>query len=379
MKINQSVKMVCLILAFIIFQSSTTVSTTEKAACKSLHSFALPDGVSFSNFSDNTKWMTDAKYGIFMHYQYRILLGFSTRTNPKFPEVSKMTSKEWNQFVNGFDVKGFANQMAKAKIGWVLFGIDDAYFGWSCAPNKTFNKYTGYLPGEKCSNRDLIMDVTNALNKKGIKVIIYYAGLNGWMMDPKSVSGLKDDPVLRGVLGGAVPPSAECRKRRLEILKEYADRYGDKIAGWWFDIMEPDSYSEKPDDWTTLTSIVKNANPKAVIAMSHGGNEFECVKPGIDDYTAGDTWSRQDLSVLTPRLKPVSGNILWHGKIYCGDIYHGQGNANMFSDKELIDWIKSCNEQGGVCTLDWPFDPKTGLIKDFGLKQMISISKALKK
>jgi hypothetical protein len=32
---------------------------------------------------------------------------------------------------------------------------------------------------------------------------------------------------------------------------------------------------------------------------------------------------------------------LWHGKIYCGDVYHGQGDANQFSDQELIDWINT--------------------------------------
>ncbi len=47
-------------------------------------------------------------------------------------------------------------------------------------------------------------------------------------------------------------------------------------------------------------------------------------------------------------------------------VYHGQGNAKSgSSDRELIDWIVTCNRQGGVCTLDWPFDPKTGLMKDF--------------
>jgi hypothetical protein len=25
---------------------------------------------------------------------------------------------------------------------------------------------------------------------------------------------------------------------------------------------------------------------------------------------------------------------------------------------------------GGICTLDWPFDPKTGLLKDFGFEQL---------
>jgi len=44
----------------------------------------------------------------------------------------------------------------------------------------------------------------------------------------------------------------------------------------------------------------------------------------------------------------------------------------------LIDWIKTCNTQAGVCTLDYPIDPKTGLLKDFGLTQLKRIAEAVK-
>jgi hypothetical protein len=102
------------------------------------------------------------------------------------------------------------------------------------------------------------------------------------------------------------------------------------------------------------------------------------MKQGMDDYTGGDTWEKQDLVRLTPANYPTGGGILWHGKIYCGNVYHGLGTSNQFSDEELISWIKKCNSQSGICTLDWPFDPSTGLIKDFGIKQMINIGKAVK-
>jgi hypothetical protein len=81
---------------------------------------------------------------------------------------------------------------------------------------------------------------------------------------------------------------------------------------------------------------------------------------------------------MTPKNMLTQNGILWHGKIYCGNVYHGQGDANQFTDQELIDWIKTCNRRGGVCTLDWPFDPKTGLIKEFGFKQMIAIRNGVK-
>ena len=326
----------------------------------------------------DTRWMTEGKFGIFLHYQYRILLGYSVATKPQFPSPSQMTAEGWNRFVDGFDVKGFAEQMAEGRVGWVLFCLDDHYFAWPCAPNKAFSDFTGYAPGEKCSRRDLILDLAGALNAKGVKLICYFAGLNGYMKEPKVSAGFMDGDGRRGGLNEKTPPSAEGRKRRIAVLEEYADRYRDKIAGWWFDGMEPDTYRAQPNDWQTIHSVVHAANPKAVIAFSYGRNEQACIRKGIDDYTGGDTWSKQDLSRLTPARLPSQDGVLWHGKIYCGNIYHGLGNSNQFSDQELIDWINTCNRQGGVCTLDWPFDPKTGLLKNFGLAQLKRVAQAVK-
>jgi len=64
----------------------------------------------------------------------------------------------------------------------------------------------------------------------------------------------------------------------------------------------------------------------------------------------GDTWGKQDLKQLTPQRLPPQEGILWHGKIYCGNVYHGQGDGNQFSDQELIDRINTCNAQGGAIT-----------------------------
>ncbi|HTL17953.1 MAG TPA: hypothetical protein VL793_11995 [Patescibacteria group bacterium] len=326
----------------------------------------------------NTNWMLRAKYGIFMHYQYRILLGCSIRTNPQFPAPSQMTADGWNRFVEGFDARKFSEQMASAKVGWVLFCLDDHYFAWSCAPNKTFDKFTGYASGEKCSRRDLILDIADELNAKGIRLIVYFAGLNGYMKDPKVLAGLADSPASRGTFNERQAPSAECRRRRLAVLKEYADRYRDKIAGWWFDGVERNSYNGEADNWRTIERIVREPNPRAVIAFSYGGNEQACVAPGVDDFTGGDTWSKQDLQKLVPSKLPAQNGIRWHGKIFCGNVYHGQGDGNQFGDEELIEWVKTCNREGGVCTLDWPFDPATGLLKEFGIAQLKRIARSVK-
>jgi len=322
--------------------------------------------------------MIEGKYGVFMHYQYRILLGYSIKTNPQFPEPKQMTPEGWNRLVDGFDAARFAEQMAEGKVGWVIFCLDDHYFAWPCAPNQAFSQFTGYAPGEKCSGRDLILDVAEALHAKGIRLIVYFAGLNGYMKEPKVAAGLLEVGGGRGTFNNRQPPPPECRQRRLEVLREYADRYRDKIAGWWFDGVELNTYSGDSNNWQTIERIVRGPNPNAAIAFSFGGNEQACVSPGVDSFTGGDTWNKQDLPRLTPAKVPAQNGIVWHGKIYCGNVYHGQGNANQFTDDELAEWIRTCNREGGICTLDWPFNPATGLLKPFGLEQLKQIARAVK-
>jgi hypothetical protein len=322
--------------------------------------------------SGDKTWMIKGKYGIFMHYQYRILLGYAYTTKPQYPEPSEMSSEQWNKFVDGFDVNGFASQMAEARVGWVIFCMDCDYFGWQCSPNMTFDQFTGYAPGQRCSNRDLIADLSQALHQKGVRLIVYYAGMKGYPFDKQSFAGTSDSDVR------PIPPSAEARKKHIEILKEYCDRYRSRIDGWWFDMWDTDEYYNKPpDDFATIGATVHAGNPNAIIAFA-GHNQFSCHNKEIDDFTGGDISVKVDLKNYTPFTRPADGGILWHGKIFCGNVYHGLGFANQYTDQELIDWVNTCNHQGGVVTMDWPFDPKTGLLKDFGFAQLKRIAQATK-
>lgn len=96
--------------------------------------------------------------------------------------------------------------MAEARAGWVIFCIDDHYFAWPCAPNQAFDKYTGYAAGQKCSRRDLIMELADALQAKGVRLICYFAGLNGYMKEPNVLAGLKDGAPRGGFNEKSPPP-----------------------------------------------------------------------------------------------------------------------------------------------------------------------------
>jgi len=323
----------------------------------------------------DTTWMKKARYGLFMHYQYRILLGYSLNgLQPPEAPASAESPAGWNTFVDGFDVNGFGDQLVQGHVGWVLFCIDDAPRGWQCTPNATFDGYTGYAPGDRCSNRDLILDLSVALHARGVKLICYWAGLTGWSYDTQTFQGMAGDPNNTGA-----PPTDESRKRRLAVLQEYCNRWGTRVDGWWFDGMNPGLYDGTTYNYASINSIVRTPNPSAVIAFSWGGGQTSAgnsagsqgdLAPGVQDFAGGDSWSKMDLTQYTPSTYPGDSRILWHGKMYCGNIYHGQGTANQYTDQQLVDWLNTCNSEGGVCTMDWPIDPPTGLLKDFGAAQL---------
>ena len=83
--------------------------------------------------SNDTAWMSRAKFGVFMHYQYRILLGYSIATKPSFPKPSEMTAEGWNNFVDGFDVDGGVGHPQSPSSPGVSPGDPcTQYWGWPC-------------------------------------------------------------------------------------------------------------------------------------------------------------------------------------------------------------------------------------------------------
>ena len=100
----------------------------------------------------NTDWFKDAKYGVFMHFLPGDPKGFA--------------------LVDQFDVEALASQLAKAgaKYFVITLGQNSGYLN---SPNATYNKYTGYAVGERCSKRDLPLDLYRVLQPKGIKLMLY--------------------------------------------------------------------------------------------------------------------------------------------------------------------------------------------------------------
>ncbi len=145
-----------------------------------------------------TEWMAKAGYGLMFHWTSQ--------------SVGKDgTHKPYAQAVDDFDVKRFAEMVEETGAGYVVLTIGHAE-SYCPAPLKAWEKYH---PG-KTTQRDLIAEMADALNAKGIKLMCY----------------------LNAASLGKYPKAGEEEFSRImtEVLTEFG-RSGTrkKVAGYWID------------------------------------------------------------------------------------------------------------------------------------------------
>ena len=94
-------------------------------------------------------------YGVFTHYL----------------TVAATTSEAWNARTAQYDAKGLAKQLHEAGAKWLFFTLGQAS-GHFAAPNSTYDRIAGVHPS-RCSKRDLVEALYEALAPYGIKLCLY--------------------------------------------------------------------------------------------------------------------------------------------------------------------------------------------------------------
>ncbi len=208
-RIKATYKLVIHFLVLVMTLTSTVNAQNEPQA-----------GSAISAVSSNprTEWFRESGYGIFVHYLNGI------QNNPdRVHSLGKQSS--WDECVAEFDTEKFADQMEQAGAGYVIFTVMQIS-RHLIAPNATYDKISGYAPGEACAKRDLIEDLYTSLNKRGIRLMLYWTG-DGPRLDEKAGKAFGCNP--QNIV------SADFVQKWSSVVREYGERYGDKIAGWWVD------------------------------------------------------------------------------------------------------------------------------------------------
>lgn len=300
------------------------------------------------------------KWGVFCHFLYG-------HQNGPGPENTRGRTTSWQECVEDVDCEKLAAQLSSIAAGYVILTMQQGTRHF-IAPNRTFEDMTGIKDG--CAERDLVLDLWSSLHRRGIDLFLYYTG-DGMSRDA--------DPVLaerfgyHGGVGGVI--SEELVRTWSKPLKEYSERYGDKVAGWWFDGV----YKEIGYDAVRLSIMrdaAKSGNPDVLIA----NNFYGCLHPGtqIDTSFGGNNYLRADffqtVAPPTPFCDFTAGELVYfnafpdpdrdwkalpHVLSFLGiperpwEVYDGWGAQGCkYSPEYLAAYINAFNLMGGVVSVD---------------------------
>jgi hypothetical protein len=202
------------------------------------------------------------------------------------------------------------------------------------APNSTYDRLTGYKPGEACSRRDLVLDLIRSLDKRGIKLMLYWTG-DGPRQDPQAAKGL-------GGWNGKI--TDVYAQNWADVAAEYSKRYGDKVHGWWVDgCYGHIGYND--ERWGILSRGLKSGNPKAIVALNNPSMTRANSGTDHEDFTTGEVDSLSDI----PDSRWRDGK-QFHLLSFLGSYWGNPGVR--YKPDFLIDFVGSVNDAGGVITLD---------------------------
>jgi hypothetical protein len=141
-------------------------------------------------------------------------LGLTTHYFPRLTE-------EVEEVTDRFDCARVARQCEEAGAAWFMLTLH--HQPWLMqAPNEVLDRITGTT--DYTAGRDLAADLHEALSSRGIRMMLY---LN-LRIDP---DGGCLPPIKRAL--GPCPPETETVEQVAEVYRVFAERYGERVSGWW--------------------------------------------------------------------------------------------------------------------------------------------------
>jgi hypothetical protein len=211
----------------------------------------------------STDWFAKAGYGVMFHWT-------------DFTQPRDGVKKPYPEAVIAFDVDAFAKLIVETGAAYVILTLNHAH-PHCPAP---IQSWEAIHPGST-TQRDLVGDITDALEKQGIRFVLYI-----------------NSPVLTmlGHIGATGQYELTCSEEQFteihkNVLSEIGLRYREKLAGYWFDSWYQSlaAYPDVPID--AIYRYCKVGNPDRITAFNFW--IFPVLTPW-QDYWAGELNSLQD-------------------------------------------------------------------------------------
>jgi len=316
--------------------------------------------------NQRTDWFQKARWGVFTHYM--------ADTVSREPAV-----ESWNAAVDSFDVKALADTLASIGAGYYVITLGQNS-GFYCSPNAAYDRIVGISPS-KCSKRDLITDLYGALNPKGIRLMVYLPS-GAPDRDPVAMKALEwkagkhprwdKSPVKPG----DEDPRLESFQLKWEsVIREWSERWGEKVCGWWFDgCYYPDAMYRHPDapNFDSFAAAARAGNPGSIVAFNPGVvNPIITLTPA-EDYTAGEIDKPENVVCSGSRIEQAQ----YHMLSYIGKWWAGA--PPRYTPEQVVTFTKNIVDKGGVVTWDVPIQANGAIAPAF-VEHLRAVGKAIKR
>lgn len=235
-----------------------------------------------------------AKVGLFVHYVFRQTKGNTALYTPMTIDGRK--PKDLNELADAFDPKKLADFAEAMGAEYVIFTAFHAGMNMMYP-----SQVMGEVLPDKVSRRDVIRELQDAMDAKGIPLMLYWHPT-----DSHDLSKQEFDQIT-----SKYPDFGEFV---LKLMQETTARYGNRIAGYWFDA--PNGKFSQTSVPQFKAMILKDT-PNAVIWANFNRRDLcnvttkECPRPSPDHNT--DNWETKPTQMCM-----LSGAGWWakpHGKI----------------------------------------------------------------
>ena len=259
-------------------------------------------------------WMIESKYGLMVHWT-----SWSIQKDG--------SKKSYAEAVADFDVDAFADMAEEMGVGYVCFTVGHAE-QYCPAPIKSWEDLH---PGQT-TERDLIAELADALDAKGIKLKLYMH-----------------------TLGTAHFHSVENEQFFINfknVLEEFGNRYKEKLAGYWFDCWYQlfEGYPDFP--FEEFYRITKTGNADRPICLN------SWIYPAVTPWQ--DYWAAEVLSFIElpengyARTGPVT-NLPYHALLMMEPYWVLQDveiSEPRFTSDQLAEFITGCYQNRGFVTIN---------------------------
>lgn len=237
-------------------------------------------------------------------------------------------------YVNAFDINKFMADFDATKSDYLIFTVGQNA-GVYASPNAKITEYAG---AGHCPTRDLVGEIAAAVHARGKKFIAYLP------------CELNANTTLHEGFGwpaaGSGKNMSTFQSRWLEVITEWATRWGSNLDGWWID-----GYTNQGGHWPDAMSgadealwaaALRAGNSNAVITFNPGlAAKTPRAGTVLSDYLAGEInspsalngWTLKefadDATCRTHFLMPIDG--FWGG-YWSWDL---AGGANPYSGRGL--------------------------------------------